>query len=224
MGERKSTRPAIHLNRGSLIGLAINFAVVIFFAWLAGEMLEGDTLRFDDTLRESINQLAASGLTALMQAITFAGSGFFLLLVGALISIAFLAAKWWRALLFFFVTMGGATLLNIVLKTSFGRTRPSAFFGTPLPTSFSFPSGHALLSLCFYCAIAYLIASRLKTAVARFIAWLTAILLISAIGFSRIYLGVHYPSDVIAGYTVGIFWFLSVILLDRSVLYEGAER
>lgn len=220
MAERKSTWLVLQLSRWLLIGLGTNVAAVVCFAWLAGEVLEGDTVLFDEIIRKSINRLAAPGLTALMQAITFLGSGLFLLSFGALISVGFLLAKWRRALLVLLITMTGATILNVTLKVSFRRTRPTSFFGTPLPSSFSFPSGHALLSLCFYCAIAYLIASRLNNPAISFSAWLTAIILILAIGFSRVYLGVHYPSDVIAGYAAGTFWILTVTLLDRAVLQK----
>jgi undecaprenyl-diphosphatase len=228
MAEEKSWL-AVQVSRWLLLGLATNIAAVIFFAWLAGEVLKGETLLIDEDVRQWLYRLASPALTRVMQTITILGSGLFLLILGALIGIAFVLAKWWRALLLLFVAMGGAVLLNFSLKASFRRARPSSFFDTPLPSSFSFPSGHALLSLCFYCSITYLVASRMKNPYLRCAVWLSVSVAIFAIGVSRIYLGVHYPSDVIAGYVAGAFWLVTVILVDRSfyarkLRAEGANR
>jgi len=105
-------------------------------------------------------------------------------------------------------------LLDLSLKHAFHRTRPTAFFGA-LPHSYSFPSGHALFSFCFYGVLAGLSAGRTRSQPARILIWTLAAVLVTAIGLSRIYLGVHYPSDVIAGYLAATLWVTALISLDR---------
>jgi undecaprenyl-diphosphatase len=189
--------------------------------WLAQEVLEGDTAWFDERVREIINRQAAPWLTTLMQAITWLGSVRFLFFVGTLLVIVLAAARWRREWVLLVTTMAGASLLNVTLKLSFQRTRPSPFFGTELPSSFSFPSGHALLSLCFYWILAHITASRQRSAWLRGGLWSAASLLIGAIGFSRIYLGVHYPTDVLAAYAAGSVWIVCIIVADRLTLRDN---
>jgi undecaprenyl-diphosphatase len=115
------------------------------------------------------------------------------------------------------ITMVGMGALDEALKLAFRRPRPVAFFG-PTPNSYSFPSGHAFGSVCFYGVLAAILATRVRGTAAKWSVWTVAILLMAMIGFSRIYLGVHYPSDVIAGYCAGAVWVAAVGLLDRILL------
>ncbi|MEO6055540.1 MAG: phosphatase PAP2 family protein, partial [Gemmatimonadales bacterium] len=92
-----------------------------------------------------------------------------------------------------------------------------------LPGSYSFPSGHALFAFCFFTTGAALLAPRLPWPALRRLVWIAAAALVLAIGFSRIYLGVHYPSDVLAGYTVGLMWS-SVIIVGDRVAHAHARR
>jgi undecaprenyl-diphosphatase len=97
-----------------------------------------------------------------------------------------------------------------VLKIGFHRTRPQPFFDTRLPASYSFPSGHAMLSFCLCLTAAALFSASQTTRLARVVIWIFWIGLSAAIGYSRIYLGVHYPSDVLAGYLGALVWSLAV--------------
>jgi len=101
-----------------------------------------------------------------------------------------------------------------VLKVSFARARPIPFFDTLLPDSYSFPSGHALYAACFYGVLAWLVAARIRDRSLKILIWVLAVMIALLIGLSRIYLGVHYPSDVIAGYAAAIVWVLTVIWAD----------
>jgi undecaprenyl-diphosphatase len=112
-------------------------------------------------------------------------------------------------------TFGGALLLEFILKLTFHRPRPVPFFDLPAPASFSFPSGHALFSFCFFAGIAALLSPRLSSQRAKLGLWSIAIALILGIGLSRIYLGVHYPSDVLAGYAAGIVWVATVKFVNE---------
>ncbi|MGH7870585.1 MAG: phosphatase PAP2 family protein [Candidatus Binatia bacterium] len=214
----------LELSLWFLTGLVTAIASVVFFAWLSGEVLEGDTVRFDETIRALINGHASPRVTAIMQAITVLGSVFFLSCSSGIIGLLFMLKRSRRSLFVFSTTMLGATILNVMLKVIIKRTRPASFFGTPLPSSFSFPSGHALLALCFYGILAYLITLRCNNLLLRFAAWSAAVLLAIAVGLSRIYLGVHYPSDVIAAYAAGIFWLLAVVIGDRLLVRSGKNN
>jgi undecaprenyl-diphosphatase len=121
------------------------------------------------------------------------------------------------AALRFAITMAGAGVLDTVLKLAFHRPRPAPFFDTPLPHSYSFPSGHALLSLCLWGSLAALLTTRSRSLRVRFAVWTLAVALIGPIGFSRIYLGVHYPSDVLAGYAAGLVWVTIVAWGERML-------
>jgi undecaprenyl-diphosphatase len=109
------------------------------------------------------------------------------------------------------------------LKHAFHRPRPVAFFGAA-PSSYSFPSGHALGSFCFYGMLAAILAAPARGRVAKFCVWTAAVLLVGMIGFSRIYLGVHYPSDVIAGYCAAAVWVGAVGVLDRTLRTGEREK
>lgn len=192
------------------IGLVLAVAALLFLAWLAGEVIEGDTRHFDDWAATTLHNHASPPVTTFMSGITVLGSTKVLLVLGAIVVIAFLLARWRRETLRFLVTMGGAALLNRVLKLSFQRPRPQPYFDLVAPASYSFPSGHALLSLCFYGAIAFVLAAHLRRSSQRMAVWLFIGALVLLVGISRIYLGVHYASDVIAGFTAAFIWLMAV--------------
>jgi undecaprenyl-diphosphatase len=196
------------------LGLTISVSALFFFAWLAGEVLEGDTEAFDKTIRVFVYGFAGETITTLMNFVTILGSTLFLSIIFVCISIIFIRENWKRAAALLATTMVGAIILNFVLKVSFARTRPLPFFDTPLPDSYSFPSGHALFAACFYGALAWLFAARIISRTLQISVCSSAVLLIFLIGLSRIYLGVHYPSDVIAGYAAAIVWISTVMLVD----------
>jgi len=83
------------------------------------------------------------------------------------------------------------------------------------PHTYSFPSGHALCSFCFYGVLAGLLSARTKPLGWRLLIWIAAAAMVIAIGLSRIYLGVHYPSDVVAGYLAATVWVGTIIVLDH---------
>ncbi len=207
-----------------LLGALLVAAAALFvFGWLAEEMLEGDTRQFDAFVRTAVHQLATPGLTRSMQAFSFLGSVVavtVMCLVAICVSLYFRHA---RMAVLLAITMLGVAALDIALKHAFHRPRPVAFFG-PTPSSYSFPSGHALGSLCFYGILAAILAARVRGRGAKFCVWMAAVVLVGMIGFSRIYLGVHYPSDVIAGYCAAAVWVGAVGFPDRSLGTTGREK
>ncbi len=197
-----------------LIGLISAVGALIFFGWLADEMLEGETKIFDENVRQAIHQTATPALTKLLIFISFIGSPVFLVCLGVVVLVIFLRLKWRRGVVLFLITMAGEIILDLTLKGFFERTRPEPFFDYRLPSSYSFPSGHALGSFCFYGILAWLVTARLESRRARIIIRILAAILILLMGFSRIYLGVHYPSDVIGGYLAALVWTVTVALGD----------
>ena len=113
----------------------------------------------------------------------------------------------------------GRTSVTPVDAMSRNRRFTSAASGpmsfTDLPRTYSFPSGHSLFSFCFYGVLAGLLTRRIASRIGRILIWTFAALLVAAIGLSRIYLGVHYPSDVIAGYLAASLWVSTLVALDR---------
>jgi undecaprenyl-diphosphatase len=196
-----------------LISLAVAVLCLILFGWIAEEMLHGDTLRFDMSVRTWVHQLASPALTQTMIFISLLGDQI-LIVELILVLLIFLVVGWRRAAAWLAVTMLGVQVLDTVLKHEFHRVRPQPYF-VAAPTSFSFPSGHAITAFCFYGVLAGLLTDRIGSRAARIALWAFTAILIIAIGLSRIYLGVHYPSDVIAGYLAGAVWVGTIIVLDH---------
>jgi undecaprenyl-diphosphatase len=125
--------------------------------------------------------------------------------------------------------MIGASTLNITLKLAFKRPRPVPFFNLTAPESYSFPSGHSLASFCFFAGLAAILSGRIKQKRPRTIMWTIAIVMFLLIGLSRIYLGVHYTTDVIAGFAAASIWILVVryveeILVRRKRRTKAADE
>lgn len=206
-----------------LFGLVAALSALIFFGLLADLVLEGETKNFDAVVLATIHQYASPNLTLLMSVVTRLGSTSFLMLLSVLL--VFWGIKRQRAAVLFGITMLGAALLIWVLKLSFHRARPEPYFEIMPPKSYSFPSGHALGAFCFYGVLAALVADRVKSRQIRLIIWAAAILMIALIGVSRLYLGVHYPSDVLAGYAAGFVWVMTVASVDRLLVRKpGAPK
>jgi membrane-associated phospholipid phosphatase len=108
-----------------------------------------------------------------------------------------------------------ALILNNLIKLAFARARPEAFFGIS-PDSYSFASGHALFSACYYGIVAGLVAAHVAKDWQRAVVWVIACAIIAAVGLSRIYLGVHYLTDVIAGFALAAL----VVCVVRSLVAE----
>ena len=113
------------------------------------------------------------------------------------------------------VTILGAGVLGNVLKLCFHRARPVPYFGLATPATFSFPSEHALMAICFYMVLAHLVNSHVQMVRIRVGIWAVAVSMTLVIGFSRIYLGLHYPTDVVAGYAAGAAWVSAITLAER---------
>jgi undecaprenyl-diphosphatase len=189
-------------------------AATLLFAWLAMEVARGNTMGFDLAVRSGIHSWSSPPLTHALQGITMLGAPGFLIPLGLLLAVTLIWRRRARAAVALAVAAIGGEILNEVLKLAFHRTRPEAFFGLAQPEHFSFPSGHAMVSTCFYGALAATLAAGSPRRAAY---WALGIAPPLLIGFSRVYLGVHYPTDVLAGYAGAIVWLIVLFRLDQKV-------
>lgn len=199
-------------------------AVAIAFTWVFSEIAErvraGSTQGLDETVMRWIGQHQYPGVQTAMLEITSLGTGTVVAMI-VLIAGMFLWLNQHKhsAILLLVATLGGL-VLNELLKIGFDRPRPQVFKWGTYAVSSSFPSGHAMSSIIVYGTVAYL-AARLQRNVASRIATLVfAALIIVAICASRLYLGVHYPSDIVAGLVIGLAWAgFCMAVLEAAQLY-----
>ncbi len=194
--------------------LKISFSRLIITAVITLFLLAGLTIAvnyfgmfqsFDNYLLQFIYGARSPTLTKLFLAFTFLGNPAFILFITALLGAALFYKKKFSYFLLFFGIIFGNASLAFLLKILVHRPRPSL---SPFisENSFSFPSGHAALSIAFFGLIAYLAAGIAKTKIARINIFFLWLFLVFGIGISRLYLGVHYPTDILAGYLTGLFW------------------
>jgi membrane-associated phospholipid phosphatase len=191
----------------AVLGLAGSLALLMLFGWLVEEIFHDPSLRLDNSLAEAIHGWANPQLDAVFGFMSTVGGVFG---VPIILALAFAVLVWrhyphhaWRLV----VAVAGGLILNVAFKYIFQRPRPALWPHADV-SGFSFPSGHATVALCLFGMLGWL-GLRLFRPHAAGIAWAVFMAaLIVLIGLSRIYLGVHYPSDVLAGYISGSFWLL----------------
>lgn len=206
--------PAVYI----VMALAVSALLLATFANMAWEtLLTRESAVFDGVVIWLVRYYANPALDSIMLAVSDLGYGypFIFLLFVVLGTLIFYRRR--LELMSFVLSMGGGAVLNVLLKHLFARSRPD-LFRVVEEVGFSFPSGHSMVSLCFYGMSAFLLSRYLKSWPARFAVFVLAGLLTAAIGVSRIYLGVHYPTDVAAGFIAGGMWlsFCMAFLLWRE--------
>ncbi|WNR43993.1 phosphatase PAP2 family protein [Paenibacillus roseipurpureus] len=182
--------------------------------------------QFDQHVGVFIRDQRADAWTSVAKVFTFLGSGstefILFFLVGGILIFKF-KHKWETLVLF--VGVLGAWLMNTALKGIFERDRPAADGWLIEEDGFSFPSGHSMVSILFYGLLAYLLWVNMRRIWKA--AWLVpviGIVIIVCIGLSRIYLGVHYPSDVVAGYLAGGIGLIGCTHAVRRIRHRQAGR
>ena len=176
------------------------------FAWVASHVRQGRTQTFDDAVLRYVGEHRVPLLENAMLEITFLGTGTVVLMIAFVAALfLWLTRHRYSASLLVAATVG-AIVLNNVLKQFFDRPRPQVItWGTHALTT-SFPSGHAMSAAVVYSTIAYLAARLQRRHRARVATMSVAALLVVLVCVSRVYLGVHYPTDVLAGTVVGLAW------------------
>jgi membrane protein DedA with SNARE-associated domain/membrane-associated phospholipid phosphatase len=204
--------PGQYLGLHLTVGLLAAAGGLWLFGGLAEDVLTGDPIvRFDRALDDYLHARATPPLTTFFLIVTALGSIEAMVLLGVIVAAILAWRRRWIFLGSWLAAVAGSAFLNQLLKGLFERPRP--YFEHPLliEPSYSFPSGHAMESFVVYGMLAYFAVLALRSWKARVAVVCGAALLVMLIGFSRIYLGVHYFSDVLAGYAAGGVWLSSLI-------------
>ena len=189
-----------------LIGALLAIAGTYGFAQLAGHVRSGSTQAFDNAVLSWIGARRSPTLDSVMLEITSLGTGTVVMMVVTVAALfLWLNRHKHSAALLVIATFGGL-LLNNLLKAGFGRPRPDVIEWATHASFYSFPSGHAMSATVVYSTVAYLAARLQRRHRARVAMMCTAFIIVLLICLSRLYLGVHYPSDVIAGMVIGLAW------------------
>jgi membrane-associated phospholipid phosphatase len=196
------------------IGLLITTGCsCLFLALSIGVLIGGSLVRFDQSTADALHTYASEAptLTDSFHLISLLGSLEALVSVSLLVAITLLVRRWWSALAAWLVAVLGGEALNLLLKDLFARPRP--YFERPLliETSYSFPSGQAMESLVVYGMLAYFAVLTVRGRGKRAVSVGGVAVLVVLIGFSRLYLGAHYFSDVAGGFAAGGAWLSSVV-------------
>lgn len=206
---------ASRLERWTMIVIAVTAAALFAFAKLGEEMVEGDTRTFDEYLLLSLrtagnpsDPIGPGWFEEMMRDFTaLGGTGVLIIVTLAVIGFLMIAKKRHMALTVAVAVTTGM-LLSQTLKWGFARPRPDLVPALAQVYSHSFPSGHAMVSAVVYLTLGVLLArSPIRTAMKAYLLAL-AILLTLIVGISRVYLGVHWPTDVLAGWAGGAAWAL----------------
>lgn len=209
----KWTRFAVSLLVG-LLGVGI---LLVVLAEFHEEIAEPFLTDLDLHIQSVVHGYTSPTLTSGMRGLTWMGSPTFLFASSTLIA----GLLWWRRLyrdtVTFVAAMVGSGILMVVLKLYFHRTRPDVPWALAEEHSFSFPSGHSIFAVVLYGILVFLRFQHLRHGWERVTVSVLAATFILGIGLSRIYLGVHYPSDVAAGYMVGCTWLVTVVLAEWGV-------
>ena len=209
-----------HLTAGALVLIAACW----LFGGISEDILTGDPLTIvDRDVATFLHARMTPWLTEAMLPITFLGSVAFLRIASAVVGIWLAWRRAWYRLITLMLVMPGGALLNLLLNHAFHRQRP--FFENPLVTlsGYSFPSGHAMGSTLFYGLLAWFVALALRRWRWRVLVILGAFLVVLLIGFSRIYLGAHYLSDVLGAMAAGVAW-LALCITGVSTLRRYRQQ
>jgi len=185
------------------------------FLLLTAAVVTGRTTPFDLALRSGIHDLSITPVTSAMMIVTNFGSLRWIIPSAVAVFLLLRREGHSRQALVLAVIVTGSIPIEYGLKLMVKRSRPAAFFNVSEPTTYSFPSGHALFSTSFYGALGYVSAQLAKHRRQRSFIWLAAIASIAAICLSRVYLGVHYPTDVAGGVLIACSWMNAVLILAR---------
>ncbi|MEG4809002.1 phosphatase PAP2 family protein [Microcoleus sp. F8-D3] len=205
---RSKIRSLISIIR--LAGLAVAALAMWGFATIAEEVLEKESYAFDTSILLYLRSLHTPLGDRIMLGFTFLGEPNLLLVICLTLGIILLARNHRSEAATIAIAAGGAIGLNLLLKKLFARARPQLWERVVDVRFYSFPSGHAMISMVIYGLLGYFLGSRFPKQ--RWLIYSLTVVLVAAIGLSRLYLGVHWPTDVIAGYTAGLVWLITCIL------------
>jgi undecaprenyl-diphosphatase len=224
-------RPKDRAELNLLVGSVVFLLLILCVSRLASEVFEGETLRFDKRILVSLRSAADPAvpvgppwLTSAALDITALGSATVLGLVVLAVGGFLVLQGTWRTGVFVVLATSGAWFIIATLKQFFQRPRPEVVSHLRDVMTTSFPSGHALSSAVVYLTLGALSMRIAKRRITKFYCMGMAMLLTVLVGASRVYLGVHYPTDVVAGWMIGLSWALLCWIVERSLERRAGWR
>lgn len=209
-----ANKPVGRTTLGKLVlSLAVFVSLTAVFAYIAREVTEGETLRRDTGILLHINQISSSTFDRVALFVTDLGSPTVVTSVAVVLIAYFVARKKWQAVTQIAFGIGGAASLNYILKIVFERQRPHLWAWIVQESNYSFPSGHAMLTAAIV-ATCILLAWQTRW---RWWVLVTGGVYVASVGSSRLYLGVHYPTDIVAGWAIAAAWVVAVATILGAV-------
>jgi membrane-associated phospholipid phosphatase len=203
--------PGGYLGLHFTVSICVLFTAAATFFALADEVGEQDWLvQFDHAVSTSLHEHSTLPTVGIFQMIAKLGDASTLTAIGLLVIAGLAVTRQWQLLFVWVIALLGVGFLNESLKNTFRRVRPQLPNPWMVEPGWSFPSGHAMGSLVVYGMLAYFLSLMTTNRSLRYCIIVFTITLVVIIGFSRIYLGVHYFSDVVAGYCAATFWLVLV--------------
>lgn len=202
--------------RQILVAFIILLIPVLAFSYIAYNVHEGATIAVDSHVLLGIHSWTTPLLNDIVLATTDIGGTLGVLIIGTTVVALYAWRHKWQACTQIVAGIAGAALLNFILKYVFERDRPELWTHLITETNYSFPSGHAMISS----ALAFSLVVVLWHTKYRWLAFAGATVYILWTGFTRLYLGVHYPTDVVAGWCVSAAWVLAVAFILGSVSFS----
>jgi undecaprenyl-diphosphatase len=207
-----------------LLGGIFCILATMAFAWLAKGIFADQFVALDDGIITWLHSRWGPASNQVMLALTTLGEAPVLGIFIGLAAVGLLRAGRWIDASGLIMAAAGSGLLNQLLKFAFQRVRPSLFPGPLHLTSYSFPSGHAMGSLACYGMLAFVGIRLLRNRYGRVLLGLAAALLILGVGLSRVYFGVHYPTDVLGGYIASTIWLVFTIGVVQAAEWYARRR
>lgn len=198
-------------------GIFLSFLLLLLFLFISDAVLDHQTIYLDNMISQYINTFRQPWLTRVMFSISLLGEQ--ILIIQAIFVVILLTTRRHKkeTLVFSILLVIGLVVTNL-LKVSFKIPRPEEFALIKM-NSYSFPSGHSLNSFLFYGTLSYYTYHLTRNKIISFFVSLISLCLVFLIGISRVYLGVHRPSDVVAGYIAGFWLLATVVLIDKTIEY-----
>lgn len=211
-----------------LVLLLIVVAGILAFIVVAGAVRGGGTDNIDNAILRAFRNpndtslpLGPRWVREAFRDLTALGSMNIACLISGIVAGFFLLRRQYGVFLLLTAALGGAQLLSKGLKLYYGRARPEYVNPNHYVDSYSFPSGHAIVATVVYLTLGALVARFVTTRAQKIYALGTGVLLAFIVGLTRVYLGVHYPTDVLAGWTVGLLWAIICWLVARALQKRG---
>jgi undecaprenyl-diphosphatase len=207
-----------------LLGGLFCVLATLGFAWFADEIFENDFVAFDAGIITWMHGLWGPATNQVMLLFTTLGDSWVLGLLIALVATALLRKGRWIDAAGLVIAGAGVGILNQLLKFTYQRVRPDLFQGPFHLTSYSFPSGHSMGAIACYGMLAFVAIRLLRRGAHQLAVGLAAGLVTLCVGVSRIYFGVHYPTDVLGGFLAGAIWLVIAIAAVRAAEWRAARR